>query len=158
MAVDYWVNNTLEHSLDFGVYYHTRVTDLCYADDVVVFAELTDTIADALSALNEEASPLGLQINWTKTKIQSLSDFIPSPPPLRAIANQEIEAVTNFIYLGSKITSDCLSDSEITRRMQLTRSSFGRLYPVWRSSKIRLTTKFRILNTVRRTPRLPLRE
>ena len=125
VAVDYWVNNALEHSHNFGVDYNTHITDLCYADDVVVFAEFTDTIADALTALHEEASPLGLQINWSKTKIQSLSDFTPPPQQFCPIADQEIETVTNFIYLGSKITSDCHSDAEIWRRIELARSSFG---------------------------------
>ena len=95
----------------------------------MVFAEFTDTIANALTALHEEASPLGLQINWSKTKIQPLSDFIPPPQRFCPIADQEIESVTSFIYLGPKITSDCHSDAELMRRIQLVRSSFGRLYP-----------------------------
>ena len=47
---------------------------VCYADDVVIFASLVDTLTDALAIFGEEATPLGLAVNWAKTKIQSLSD------------------------------------------------------------------------------------
>ena len=73
MAVDYWLNSAIERCPDIGVSYHTHFTDLCYADDVALLAYLLDTLADALEALNLEASPLGLTISWAKTKIQSLS-------------------------------------------------------------------------------------
>ena len=148
VAVDYWVNNALACTPDMGVNCHSRITDLCYADDVVVFADFIDTISDALVALHEEATPLGLTINWTKTKVQSLSDFLPPLQSPRSIANHQVEVVDKFLYLGSKVTSDCSSDSDIMRRVQLTRSSFGRLHPVWHSSNIRLATKMRLLNSV----------
>ena len=60
VAVDYWVKNALAGMPDMGVNLHSRITDLGYADDVVVFAEFIDAISDALSALQEETTPLGL--------------------------------------------------------------------------------------------------
>ena len=148
VAVDYWMNNALARSPDTGVICHSRITDLCYADDVVMFAELIDTISDALVVLQEEATPLGLTINWAKTKVQSLSDFLPPSQSFRTAANNQVEVVDDFIYLGTKITSDCSSDSEIIRRLQLARGSFGRLHPVWRHRNIQLATKIRLLNSV----------
>lgn len=148
VAVDYWLNNALSRVPQTGVSYHSRFTDLCYADDVVIFAEFTDVISEALTALHEEATPLGLSINWAKTKIQSLTDSMPMPQPLRIITHEPVEAVQSFIYLGAKITSSSNSDQEITRRIQISRSSFGRLYPIWCNRKIRLTTKLRLFNSV----------
>ena len=151
VAVDYWLKKTLERCPNLGISQsepsYAKITDLCYADDVSIFAELLDTISNALEILSEEASPLGLSVNWAKTKIQSLSDFLSPLPSTIQMNNSSIEAVTEFIYLGSKITSDCSSSEDIDRRIRLAFGSFGRLHKVWRSSKIRNTTKIRVLNT-----------
>lgn len=61
----------------------------------------------------------------TKTKIQCLSDFLPPLLPNINIGTEEVEAATNFIYLGSKISSDCTSEPEIIRQLQLMHSPFG---------------------------------
>ena len=58
----------------------TKYTDLDFADDVVLFSELWGVLESALLIFSEEVAELGLQINWNKTKIQSLSDFLPKPP------------------------------------------------------------------------------
>ena len=144
IAVDYWLQRTLDRCPLLGV---NQITDLCYADDVSIFAELLDTISDALAILSEEASPLGLTVNWAKTKIQSLSDFLSPLPKSIQLRNTTAEAVTEFIYLGSKITSDCSSSEEIDRRIRMAFGSFGRLHKIWRSSKISRATKIRVLNT-----------
>ena len=56
----------------------TKYTDLDFADDVVLFSELWGILELALLIFSEVAAELGLQINWNKTKIQSLSDFYQS--------------------------------------------------------------------------------
>ena len=97
--------------------------------------------------MNEEASPLGLSISWAKTKIQSLSYFLPHLPSSISVHNEEVEVVDDFIYLGSRISNSCSSEPEILRRIGLARRTFGRLSRVWRSNKVRPFTKVRILNT-----------
>lgn len=72
-ALDYWISSALARTGSC----HSRITDLCYADEIVMFADLIDTISDALAILQEEATPLGLTMNWAKTKVQSLTDFLP---------------------------------------------------------------------------------
>ena len=49
-------------------------TDLDYADDVTLLSEMLEVLLLALDVLREEASPLGLEVNWQKTKIQSTID------------------------------------------------------------------------------------
>ena len=134
------MDRTLIHCPDTGTTFHHRFTDLYYADDVALFAELLDTFVDVLETLSLEASPLGLKINWVKTKIQSLSDFSPSPV-------QSLRIVAAFTYLGARITSDCSSDLEILRRIQLARSVSGRLMKIWTNHNLSLSTKIRVLNT-----------
>ena len=105
-----------------------------------------DTIADALEVLREEASPLGLSSNWSKTKVLSFSDFLPSLPRTININTEFCDTVDDFVYLGSRFTRDCSSLTETLRRLQLARRTFGGLSRVWRNPKIRNATKLRILN------------
>ena len=49
-------------------------TDLDYADDVALLAEMLEVLLLALDVLKDEAHPLGLEVNWQKTKIQSTID------------------------------------------------------------------------------------
>ena len=117
VAVDYWLSGTLERCHDPGVTYHHRLTDLCYADDIVLLSSLLDTFGETLTILEEEASPLGLSINWMKTKIQSLSDFLPPPPRELRINSNCVETKDKFVYLGVTISSDCSWTTEIFRRL-----------------------------------------
>ena len=46
-------------------------TDLDFADDVSIMAEMLEVLILALEIMNEESSARGLEINWNKTKIQA---------------------------------------------------------------------------------------
>jgi len=50
-------------------------TDLDFADDVALLAEMLSVLVLALEVMDREARPLGLTINWAKTKIQNLGDL-----------------------------------------------------------------------------------
>ena len=52
-------------------------TDLDFADDVALLAEMLSVLVLALEVMNEEAQPLGLTINWAKTKIQTTDVTVP---------------------------------------------------------------------------------
>ena len=52
-------------------------TDLDFADDVALLAEMLSVLILALKVMNEEAQPLGLTINWAKTKIQITDVTVP---------------------------------------------------------------------------------
>ncbi|KAG0725747.1 hypothetical protein GWK47_037994 [Chionoecetes opilio] len=49
---------------------NTKITDLVFADDAVIFAESLEVLVMALEVLHEEAKPLGLEVSWLKTKVQ----------------------------------------------------------------------------------------
>ena len=48
----------------------TKITNLVFADDAVIFAESLEVLMMVLEALHEETKPLGLQVSWPKTKVQ----------------------------------------------------------------------------------------
>ena len=53
----------------------SQIWTLLFADDVSVMAEMLEVLILALELMNEESSAMGLEINWSKTKIQA-SDII----------------------------------------------------------------------------------
>ena len=78
-------------------------SDLDYADDVALLAELLDLLHSTLEIFDHEAAPLGLSVNWKKTKVQSLSDFGPDIADL-VVHGDTVEAVEEFVYLGAKVS------------------------------------------------------
>ncbi|KAG0720368.1 hypothetical protein GWK47_048652 [Chionoecetes opilio] len=66
-----WVLGKVENQSDCGASLgNTKITDLVFADDAVIFAESLEVLGMALEALHEEAKPLGLEVSWLKTKVQ----------------------------------------------------------------------------------------
>jgi len=82
-------------------------TDLDFADDVALLAEMLEVIVLAMTIMHEEAAVYGLQINWSKTKILQ----VPHPclaQQSRYVADGHVEMVDGvdaFVYLGSMIDS-----------------------------------------------------
>ncbi|KAG0718622.1 Importin subunit alpha-1 [Chionoecetes opilio] len=69
-----WVLDKVVDQSDCGASVgNTKITDLVFADDAVIFAESLEVLVMALEALHEEAKPLGLEVSWLKTKVQGPS-------------------------------------------------------------------------------------
>jgi len=81
------------------------------------------TLVAGLLVLQYEAAPLGLQINWTKTKTQQVGEpcLTRSTVP---VAAENVDLVDEFIYLGSLISHDGGSEAEISRRIGIARECF----------------------------------
>jgi len=72
-------------------------TDLDYADDVALLAELLHNISHGLGFMGE-ASLLGLQVNWSETKIQCIAD-IDSVQQVVRVGSSQVEVVNEFTFL-----------------------------------------------------------
>ena len=99
-------------------------------------AESEEELKSLLMKLKEESKKAGLEFNIQKTKVVA-SGLITSWP----IDGETMEIVTNFIFLGSKITAvgDC--SHEIKRRLLLGRKAMTNLDSVLKSRDITLLTK-----------------
>ena len=150
-AMDYWMNVSLGSLPEVGADYHGRITDLCYADDAVLFAEVLDVLATALHTLSRCAKPLGMTINWMKTKIQALGDNDANlPQALNVHDDVDVDLVDSFVYLGSKISGNSSPSPalpEVRRRIALAHSCFGRMSRVWSSTALSKHLKWRLLET-----------
>ena len=94
-----------------------NINNLRYADDTTLTAESEEELKSLLMKVKEEREKVGLKLNIQKTKIMA------SGP----ITSWEIdgETVADFIFLGSKITTDDDCSHEIKRRLLLE----GKLWP-----------------------------
>ena len=78
-----------------------NINHLRYADDTTLMAESEEEIKSPLMKVKEESEKVGLKLNIQKTKIMS-SSLITS----WQIDGETVETVSDFIFLGSKITAD----------------------------------------------------
>jgi len=90
-------------------------TDLDFADDVCLLAELLELLVPALETMASESAPLGLEVNWLKTKVQALGSRKDKPTTVTVLGN-EVAVVDEFVYLGSFLHSPTQSSPEVARR------------------------------------------
>ena len=108
--------------------------------------QMLSVLVLALEVMNTEAQPLGMSINWNKTKVQDLGGC-GAPCQRVSVQGNEVEAVESFVYLGSLIHCSAGSELEIKRRATFVRESMFVLdQNIWRSG-ITLETKLRLYNT-----------
>ena len=75
-----------------------------YADDTILMAESEEEVKSLLLIVKEESEKVGLKLNIQKTKIMASG-----PITSREIDGKTVETVTDFIFLGSKITVGCVT-------------------------------------------------
>ena len=92
------------------------INNLRYADDTTLVAENEEELKSLLMKVKEESEKVGLKLNIQKTKIMASS-----PITLWQIDGETVETVTDFKYLGSKITADGDCSHEIKSRLLLVR-------------------------------------
>ena len=93
-----------------------NINNLRYADDTPLMAESEEELKSLLVKLKEESEKPGLKPNIQKTKVMASGPITPWQ-----IDGETIEMVTDFIFLGSKITGDGDCNHEIKRCFLLRR-------------------------------------
>ena len=99
-------------------------------------AESEEELKSLLMKLKKESEKVGLKLNIKKAKIMAFS-----PITSWQIDGEKMETVTDFIFLGSKITADGDCSHEIKRRLRLGRKVMTNLDSIFKSKDITLPTK-----------------
>ena len=113
------------------------------ADDTTLTAESEEELKSLLMKVKEESEKVGLKFNIQKTKIMASG-----PITSWQIDGEIVETVTDFIFLGSKITADGDCSHEIKRRLLLGRKVMTNLYSILKSREITLPTKARLVKAM----------
>ena len=113
-----------------------NINNLKYADDTTLMAESEEELKSLLMKVKEESEKVGLKLNIQKTKIMASG-----PITSWQIDGETVEAVTDLILGGSKITADGDCRHEIKRCLLLGRKAMTNLHSNLKSRDITLPTK-----------------
>ena len=113
-----------------------NINNLRYADDTTLMAENEKELKSLLMKVKEESEKVGLKLNIQKTKI-----MVSGPITSWEIDGETVETVSDFIFLGSKITADGDCSHEIKRCLLLGRKVMTNLDSIFKSRDITLPTK-----------------
>ena len=120
-----------------------NINNLRYADDTTLMAESEEELKSLLMKVTEETEKADLKLNIQKTKIMASS-----PITSWQIDGKTMETVTNFIFLGSKITADGDCRHEIKRNLLLGRKAMTNLDSILESRDIALLTKVHLVKAM----------
>ena len=119
-----------------------NINNLRYADDTTLMAE-SEELKSLWMRVKEEGEKFGLKLNIQKTKIMTSG-----PITSWQVDGEKKEIVTDFIFLGSKITADGDYSHEIIRRLLLGRKVMTNLDSILKSRDITLPTKVHVVKAM----------
>ena len=105
-----------------------NINNLGYADDTTLMAESEEELKSLLMKMKEESEKAGLKINIQKMKIMASG-----PITSWQTDGETVETVSDFIFLGSKITADGDCSHEIKRCLLLGRKVMTNLDSILKS-------------------------
>ena len=120
-----------------------NINNLRYADDTTLMAESEEELKRLLMKVKEESGKVDLKLDIQKTKIKASG-----PISSWQIDGETMETVTDFIFLGSKITADGDCSHEIKRCFLLGRKVMTNLDSILKSRDITLPTKVCLVKAV----------
>ena len=113
-----WMKHKLESRLP-EISIGRNINNLRYADDTTLIAESKEELKSLLMKVKEESEKSGVKLNIQKSKIMASG-----PITSWQIDGEAVEAVTDFIFLGSKITVDDDCSCGIKRCLLLGKKSY----------------------------------
>ena len=120
-----------------------NINNLKCADDTSFMAESEEELKSFLMKVKEESEKVGLKLNIQKMKMMASG-----PITSWEIDGETVETVSDFIFLGSKITADGDCSHEIKRCLLLGRKVMTNLDSIFKSRDITLPTKVRLVKAV----------
>ena len=120
-----------------------NINNLRYADDTTLMTESEEELKSLLMKVKEESEKVGLKLN-----IQKMKFVASSPISSWEIDGETVETVSDFTFLGSKITANGDCSHEIKRRLLLGRKVMTNLDSMFKSRDITLPTKIRLVKAM----------
>ena len=144
LYVEYIIRNAGLEEAQAGIKIAGRnINNLRYADDTTLMAESKEELKSLLMKVKEESEKVGLKLNIQKAKSMASSSITSWE-----IDGETVETMTDFIFLGSKITADGDCSHEIKRRLLLGRQVMTNLDRILKSRDITLPTKVHLVKAM----------
>ena len=116
--------------------------DFLFADDAALVAHSQTELQDILNSFSQACSDFGLEISLQKTKVLTQNTNLPVE---LSIYNSRLEEVSEFVYLGSTISSNLSLDGEITKRIAKAAFTMSKLDKrVWANNLLTSRTKIQV--------------
>ena len=140
LYAEYFMRNTGLDEAQAGIKISGRnINNLRYADDTTLMAK-SEELKNLLMKVKEESEKVGLKLNIQKTKIMAAGSITSWQ-----IDGETMETVTDFIFLGSKITADGDCSHEMKRRLLLGKKAMTNLDSILKSRDITLPKKVHLV-------------
>ena len=123
------------------------VWNLRYADDTTLIARSCNELQQQVSAIENISAQFGLTINATKTHMMVI-DAESDADQVITIAGKAIGRVERFKFLGSIVTNDSNSSTEINVRLAIARQVMRQLTEIWKSAEISLKLKKQLVKSL----------
>ena len=120
-----------------------NINNLRYADDTTFMAESKEELKSLLMKVKEESEKAGLKLNILKKRIMASGPITPWE-----VDEETVETVSEFIFLGSKITADGDCSHEIKRWLLLERKVITNLDSILKSRDVTLPTKVHLVKAM----------
>ena len=120
-----------------------NINNLRHADDTTLRAESEEELKSLLMKVKEESEKVALKFNIQKTKI-----MVSGPITSWQTDGETVETVSDFIFLGSKITEDVDCSHKIKRHLLLGRKVMTNLDSILKSRDSTLSTKVRLVKAM----------
>ena len=144
IVIDYILKTCLNKA-EFGIAWNeTRLTDLDFADDIVLFAEKRDVLQRMTNDVQASAEKIGLQLNSDKTKAMVINAKSAITTTMVINGGNSVETVGQFTYLGSVVTEKGDAETDINCRIGKASAVFQRLHKIWKSTNINMATKIKL--------------
>ena len=114
-----------------------NINNLRYADDTTLMAESEEELKSLMMKVKEESEKVGLKLNSQKTKVMASG-----PITSWQIDGETVETMSDFIFLGSKITADGDFGHEIKRRLLLGRKVVTNLDSILKTETLLCQQRF----------------
>ena len=120
-----------------------NINNLRDADDTTLMAESEEELKSLLMKVKGESEKVGLKLNIQKTKTMASSTIISWQTD-----GETMKTVTDFIFLGSKITADGVCSHEVKRHLLLERKAMINLDSILKSRDITWPTKVHLVKAM----------
>ena len=120
-----------------------NINNLRSADDTTLMAESEEELKSLLMKVKEESGKVGLKLSIQKTKIMASG-----PITSWQIDGETVETVSDFIFLGPRISADDDCSHEIKRHLLIGRKAVTNLDSILKSRDITLPTKVRLVKAM----------
>ena len=120
-----------------------NINNLRYADDTTLMAESEEELKSLLMKVKEESEKVGLKLNIQKAKIMASG-----PISSWEIDGETVQTVSDFTFLGSKITANGDCSHEIKRCLLFGRKAMTNLDSISKSRDITLPTKVHLVKAM----------